>query len=76
MLREVAQKTKEKFNANVLKAEDRMDDGSTIVLTITLDEEKVIVLDSLRHKLCCSLFSSVSICRLFNLEPKVEPKHY
>ena len=41
MLREIAQRTRERTGHTKLQATDFMDDGSQIMLTVTIDEEEV-----------------------------------
>ena len=41
MLKEIAQKTRERTGKTRLHAVDQMDDGSVIALDISIDEEKV-----------------------------------
>lgn len=44
MLKEIARRTRERTGSTRLSAEDYMDDGAKLCLTVDIDEEKVIVI--------------------------------
>lgn len=43
MLKEIGRRTRERTGTTQLSAEDYMDDGAKICLTVNIDEEKVVV---------------------------------
>lgn len=45
MLKEIGRRTRERTGTTQLSAEDYMDDGAKICLTVNIDEEKVMVND-------------------------------
>ena len=71
MLREIARKTQARTGSTQLYAEDFMDDGSKIALSIDIDQSEVVVQASrvyikcthIVYKAGCKVFSLCIVCR-------------